>query len=178
MRWDVEGADTRTGQDRILTIEAESSARAEAQAREQGLLVSAVRQRAIPIDAQNEVPPLEVIAAELPRTASVEYARPMDQTTPPDYRGLRIGATFLRIFAFASYALGAIAIIQLIVSLFQMLLAALQFGGSPFRSDLVETFVQAVISLWPLLIGVLLQSAADACRALRDIARNSFPVEK
>src|SRR5688572_1933244 len=42
MRWNVEGADTNTGRDRVIQVEADSAEQAERRATRQGLLVSAV----------------------------------------------------------------------------------------------------------------------------------------
>ncbi len=40
MRWNVEGADGKTGKDHIYTIEADTAAQAEQKARNQGILVA------------------------------------------------------------------------------------------------------------------------------------------
>jgi hypothetical protein len=51
------------------------------------------------------------------------------------------------------------------------------FTGNALTIDLsgpFESISQSILSLWPLVVGVLLQATAEACTALRDLARNSF----
>src|SRR5690242_9890582 len=105
MRWTVEGADQHSGQERVITVEADTKAQAERIARGRGLLVSDVHPPVNLTDAEKlEAMVGRAVAAqqETPDTSNppvVEYATPA-VTSPsqsmPDYPGIIKGADLLQ----------------------------------------------------------------------------------
>ncbi len=173
MRWNVEGADGRTGEEHVYPIDADSAEQAEQTARNHGVLVSAVH-RALVQPQQDELddlasaamtrtvrigpPPAPAPSAESPLIA---YHSP---TTPsadvPDYFGLRIGSSVLMVFAILYY-----------------LTAAAALATGIYIAGRQGPWVALTFLLWALvaaMIGGLLQALSAACVALRDMARNSF----
>jgi hypothetical protein len=72
MKWQVEGADTATGEDLTLTIEAHTAGEAEFKARSRGILVSAVN------------PVLVAVAATPPPLPQHPQVVTQINATPPD----------------------------------------------------------------------------------------------
>src|SRR5687767_10772113 len=119
MRWNVEGADAQTGEDRVIQVMADTKAEAEAKARRQGLLVSSVHESNIltPAEALDEMIGNEtrqrtgkaVTAEALSRLAPAAAPPPQPveyRATPrfpaaaaPAYGGLQFAAFALGIFA-------------------------------------------------------------------------------
>jgi hypothetical protein len=173
MRWHLEGADVRSGNDSTLEVEAETSAEAEAIARLQGFLVSRVSAisdtnsleyegGATTQDVSEQLADAVVHATKPP---AVNYAGPIEKV--PTYPGLRIGAIVLRVAAVLWYLIGLLTLIQFIYNV-------LTNFSSGFGSWGLSDAMQAMTTLLPLMIGVVFHVAAEACVALRDIARNSF----
>jgi hypothetical protein len=173
MRWNVEGADGRTGEEHVYPIDPDTAEDAEQKARDHGVLVSAVH-RALVQSTNDQLD--ELAAASMSRTARVGPApvpAPSVESPPiayrspdtpgaqvPAYLGLRIGSSVLMIFAVLYYISAAVA-----------LTIGIYVAGQQ------GVFVAATFLLWALvaaMIGGLLQALSAACIALRDIARNSF----
>jgi hypothetical protein len=184
MRWNVEGADARTGAEKIIQVTADTKAEAEAKARKQGLLVSAVHESQVvtPAEALDEMvgntirertrraSTAEALADVAP--APVEYR---SSRTPnliaPNYGGLKFASIAVRIFALLFYLAGILG----------LLMALLMFGEgiSSGRAGfgVAAGVTQFVISaLGPLAAGAIMHGLSASCDALRDIARNSYRI--
>jgi hypothetical protein len=194
MRYTVEGADARTGADRVLSVEADTRHEAEAQARAHGILVSEIHESSAQSDTERierEVaaamsqPPHRLTAAEElaamnpARSGHVQldYAGPRRQNSvhPPDYHGIIRGAALLRRFA-AGYALLAILLFVCAATLIALALYALsQTGATPVTVQVLAAGVVIMIGGVALLNrATLIRLSADLAIAQRDIARNSF----
>ena len=166
MKWAIQCADATTGQEFSLIVDADSQADAEAQARKKGLLVSEIIAAGEPAATDKQSPDNE---SQIRKVDPVDYA--IAGNTVPDYRGLRWGATAFRILAYLCYVLGILALLMVIVESY-----ATSAGG--FGSLIsISYLVQTAVALWPLVVGILFHVLAEACTALRDIARNSFRAE-
>lgn len=163
MKWAIQCADANTGKEFSLIVDADSQSDAEAQARKRGLLVSEVIAAGEPA-ADKPVPDN---GTEIRKVDPVDYA--IARSGVPDYRGLRWGATAFRIIAWLCYVLGILALLMVIVESY-----ANRSGGF---ASLINYLVQTTTALWPLVLGILFHVLAEACTALRDIARNSFRAE-
>jgi len=95
MLWTVEGADETTGQERTITLEADTQAQAKRLAADQGLLVAGVH-KADPPTADYRGPAMPVAAAP----AAV-----------PEYSGLQLGSICLRVIAGVYLAVGIVGFI-------------------------------------------------------------------
>src|SRR5690349_733253 len=130
-RWTVEGADSETGEDRVLSIDAPTREDAERDAGEQAILISAIHESvaADPLDMLGQVAnAASTRGTRLPPKAlgpTAPYATPgaYRQVTIPAYTGLQIGGTVLMVFA-ALYYIAAIVL---------LLIAVFGFGSSASR---------------------------------------------
>jgi hypothetical protein len=163
MRWDVEGADTTTGKDVRLTVEAVTREEAERLARYNGILVATVSRPAPAPSIDYEPPP----AAAAPGTG------------PPEYPDLLFAARWLRRLSHVTagfgllYALGAMT----------YLLATVFSRPFPRLLDYVlEVLFGSPTSLLPITLMALgcfitaavLRLLGGLAMARRDLARNSF----
>ena len=199
MIWNVEGADAKTGAERVVSVVAESEAEAERMASEQGLLVSAVFRSTIavakPFDPSRAAAAVAVEPAAVAATSAAVPTVPykgLYTKSPaafrqhrfrlhfqpwrwhwtwdrPPYFHLRLASRVLGVLAGLSYLSGLVAVFLGIVSFFR-------------RLDLSQNFIGALYDLFalasPLILGALLHAAAAACDALRDIALASLPRAK
>jgi hypothetical protein len=178
MRWNVEGADSQTGQDRVLAVEALDRADAERKARQHGILVSSIYPTSIrsavekideAVDAAEDqiTAPLHSDVAA-PRQPIPSYFVQAPARQIPEYRGLQIGSTVLMVFAVMYYLFAACII----------LVAILAAAGTALTSDTplaaVGPFLLLVWGLALAMGGGIMHALSAACLALRDIARNSF----
>jgi hypothetical protein len=175
-QWNVEGADPKTGAERVIQVSAETKESAERAARKQGLLVSAVYKSTVQTSA-DALDDMVANASSRPTpppampSPSLSYRTPaIAPTAIPQYQGLVIGGFVLRIFAYLYYSLAILGVI----------LAVLTFFG-PSRSqtqvDFTSTAGTAGVLFATLatgMVGGILHALSAACGALRDIARNSF----
>lgn len=180
-RWNVEGADARTGHDRVVTVEAHSQKEAEQAARKMGLVVSEVYQAVTktPAEALDEMvgsaintptataPPH---AAAVPEASKVvQYRSPGSEAGPvPAYGGLKLGSSLLSVFALLYYVLAAVIIVAGLLSISAS--AATGWSGEAA----VAAIGALAMGLTAAMVGVVLHAVSAACLALRDIARNSF----
>ena len=197
MIWNVEGADARTGAERIVSVAADSEQDAERLAAEQGLLVSAVFPSTIAVakafDASQPVSPVtvETVASAPAAVPTVPYKGLYTKSPAafrqqrfrlrfqpwrwqwtwdrPPYFHLKLASRVLGVLAALSYASGVIAAVFGVINFFRQL-------------DPVQNFLGGLHGLFtlasPLILGALLHAAAAACDALRDIALASLPQAK
>ena len=163
MKWAIQCADANTGQEFSLIVDASSQSDAEAQARKKGLLVSEIIAAGEPAAADKR--PSE--ETQIRKVDPVDYA--IAGSSVPDYRGLRWGATAFRVLAYICYILGILAVATIILEMYSLR----GVSGLGWLSSLIQT----TFALWPLVAGVFFHVLAEACTALRDIARNSFRAE-
>ncbi len=169
MRWNVEGADARTGNERVIQVDAIDRIEAEYKARKQGLLVSAVHESAVKTDAEK----LDDLVGE-PRNAEpkidftpppvVPYQSRPSHTPIPDYGGLKIARAVLGAFAALYYLLGGLAILA---AIFMTVTKESSMGA-------LGAFTVTIYGVICFMGGGILHGLSAACSALRDIARNSF----
>jgi hypothetical protein len=177
MQWRVEGADSVTGADKAIDIEAFSQSEAEKVARDQfGILVSGSTQ----IDDFIPDSALQSIAAANDTVRHV----PRDPQKParkylviPDYVGLKIAARVLLTFAFLYYALTLIIWTLAVFTALSPPRNSVEQGLPtiappipPWEDAIKFVVFGAVCSM----AGALFHGIAAACVALRDLARNSF----
>jgi len=152
--YNIEGADEKTGKDRLVNVLAHDEREAAAQAKTMGLLVSAV----YPAIAANQ---------EEARTRQFPKAVMEANIAPPDYAGLL--AARLVYIAYAIFGLG-VGFFFLVKAIVAFVMEARQGGPVDYtmtKDDLVW-FAASMCG------GAILLGSASACMALRDIARNSF----
>lgn len=172
-RFNVEGADSRTGEDRVVQIEAENQRAAEQAARESGLLVSNVfeavtRTKSEELDALAEAA-RDAKAAAAPSPPVFHYEAPRHHGVPPDYFGLRIGKTVLMVVAGLYYTIGLLGIGMAILIAFASFNARTR---TPL--DAIGVFGSLLYALISVSVGGLFHALSEGCAALRDIARNSW----
>lgn len=166
MKWAIQCADAKTGQEFSLIVDADSQADAEAQARKKGLLVWEIIPAGEPAAVDRQSPATET---QIRKVNPVDYA--IARSEVPDYRGLRWGASALRIMAYLCYVLGILALISIVLEIYK-------YGSNTFAGAVwLSSVFQLVMFLWPLVLGLFFHVLAEACTALRDIARNSFRPE-
>jgi hypothetical protein len=183
MNWIVEGARADSGDERSITVEAETAGEAEQLGRQGGLLVAAVRPAAEdPIfDAvvvgtfpQAEPFPIQPQVESGSTVAPLTYATPQSEsalgraTDPPSYAELRIGANVLRIIGLFLGGVGAIEALSKLWVLATMLLLGGIGGVSGAKIQLIW-FAQT-LSLFAT--GAALYVLGCAAIAIRDIARS------
>jgi hypothetical protein len=186
MRWTVEGADSSTGRETAMTVEARTREEAEQQARYNGLLVSVVYPHGSSRPADLGCPNAPAVVNYAGPTTPPPRPEPPPPATPSlpppprpafayddilaDARHLRRLSTVARVVGFVALALAAYRLIMPFVG-----------GESSIRLPSVWEIMDALSSaLAPGAIGLLLLIAggflsmmASAGLALRDIARNS-----
>jgi len=178
MRWTVEGADKATGKDRVIQIEAGTSAEAERIASAKGLLVSGVYEPTTLTAAEQlekmidtSLSNSDLAAPSIPPTsppAPIAYASGGFQGPTPSYAGLQVGGTVMFVCAAVYYAVAIFAVVGAILSL---------FGVVNPRTSGIAFLSAATLLFWALvaaMTGGLLHAGSAGCAALRDIARNSF----
>src|SRR3982750_2237387 len=99
-RWTVEGADSKSGVDRIISVEALTRDEAEQAAQKEGLVVADVHLSSL------ETQPLAAVGGgATAKPLSYRAAGPTGQEAP-NYPGLLVGSVILRIFAIVYYVIG------------------------------------------------------------------------
>lgn len=173
-RFNVEGADLQTGQERVIQVDAPDAATAEQVARDRGMLVASVfestaRPQLGELDALAEAARGSRGAAAASPPPALAYAAPVQLPALPDYFGLRVGRTVLMIFAGVYYAVGL------------LILGLAIYGSGYLASQRTRTALDTAALLLMLLysfasisVGGLFHALSAACHALRDIARNSW----
>jgi hypothetical protein len=189
MRWTIEGADSNTGRDLTVTVEARDEADAEQQARYNGVLVARVYPFGVrPKDAA-PVPVVDYATAATPKAmpkppevAAGLQAGPRAVVPLPDYQPIVAGARALVLFArvvrVAALVLFGVAAVAALLPF----LTAWWYGGGAVQSPPVSEVVPALFAaVWPAALGLAMLVAAAVLRmlaflalAVRDIARNSF----
>ena len=186
MRWNVEGADVKTGKNRVVQVYAKDSADAEAKARNLGVLVTAVHESVMKPANESEdetfdVAPPEPASKPAP---SLDYQAPSPARSPapppprndrdearkkraliPDYAALSNAAFVIGVFSTLYYVLGAVALLMAMITAWS--------NTPPTRFEGPTLAGYGLISL--MAAGVL-HGMSAGCYALRDIARNSFNV--
>jgi len=143
-RFQIEGADKDTGDERSVTVTAMDYEDAHAQAKRRGLLVS----RVTPATAESDV--LHSVSPS-PRTVKL---------APPEYRGLKALASLFLAGAILAYACGVISLVGLV-------LAVSNFNAG----SIMQCLVAAAASL---LVGIFYHGISQVLLAFRDLVRNSF----
>ncbi len=166
MKWAIQCADANTGREFSLIVDADSQSDAETVARKKGLLVSEIIAAGEPAAVDKQSPADE---AQIRKVDPVDYA--IARNTVPEYRGLRWGASALRIMAYLCYVLGVLTLISIVLEIYKYGSSAL--AGAAWLSSIF----QLAMFLWPLVLGLFFHVLAEGCTALRDIARNSFRAE-
>src|SRR5947208_1107638 len=117
MRWNVEGADAKTGQEHVVTIEADTQQEAEQKARDGGLLVSGaylstLKSALPPPVPQSKVssPTLDYNNPSTPSKPTVDKPPPPPQATSapprqPTYAALNFWSILLGICGFGYFVL-------------------------------------------------------------------------
>jgi hypothetical protein len=187
MRWNVEGADVKTGKNRLVQVYAKDSEEAEDKARKLGLLVSAVHESVMkpavePTDEEIDIaPPAVANHAAAGSNYESPQAKPLTpKSAPPrndrdearrrramipEYAGLNVAAFVIGVFSTLYYVLGAIALVMALITAYS--------ATSPTR---FEGPTLAGYGLISLMAAGLMHGMSAGCYALRDIARNSFNV--
>jgi hypothetical protein len=184
MRWQVHGADARTGNEVVVTIDAPTVDAAEDEARRMGLLVAAVK-GAVARSAADRL--AEMVgeprreASSVPSPALLDYrgvptsARPSagalrvpQVPVVPNYIGLQLAAIVLFSFALLGYVF---AVVQLMIG-GAVLMSATRGGNS--AGGVIGFLFSLSMALAPAIFAALLHGLAAICVAVRDIARNSF----
>ena len=176
MRWTVQGADSATGRERSVTVEASTREEAEAQAAYNGLLVSGSS------PAGSATPPASrsgaVATAERP-AGRVNHTPPASAPAAahaPDYADILKGAKALRGLATFANVLAVVFFILAAV-LFIVPLAASKHGPpkpADFAAGLASALPAAGFGVAMLITSALLLMFASMGLALRDLTRNSF----
>jgi hypothetical protein len=179
-QWTIEGADSATGEDRILSVEAMSREDAEQFAREQGILVSEVHESV----TSDSLEQLSAAAADRSRMRGhaapvVQYATPAPYrrtTSIPEYEGITKGARLLKssasTYAFMAFAAYALAVLCVVGSILAVVM-------NQAKTDIIATALISAVALFAVGIGLqnratMIRLQAELALATRDIARNSF----
>ena len=177
MRWNVEGADGKTGQERVYQIEAATARSAEEKARLQGVLVTAVHPSIVKSEAEKLDDLIDAsVGQPSPDRMGIDYlAAETHQSSghrtasAPQYEAIANGAKLLNRLAHVAVVLGVLYIVIAAV------VAMIAFAHP-------QSFAQFLASaLWLLSCGIalfisaaIIQMNASLALAVRDIARNSF----
>ncbi len=159
MKFTVEGADRKTGDERSVSITALDIEDAQVKASQLGLLVSKVSPRFDGDSSTPPPPPRPNATSDAIRSAAVHAAAV--KVVAPDYLPLKILAMVFRIVAFLCYA-GAVVCLVLIPGV---------IGNDQLHEQWPQFLVGAIGSL---LIGVFYHGVSAFLVAFRDLTRNSF----
>ena len=200
MRWTIEGADSNTGHDLTVTVEARDEADAEQQARYNGVLVARVYPFGLrPKDAA-PVPVVDYASAgmgkalprppELPQLPAAAGPRAVEPL--PDYqlivaaaKTLVLLARVVRVGGLVMFAVAALGVLMTFVNAWWYSANGTGgFGGIGILSRLpavADVLAALLAAVWPAAAGLAMLVAASLLRmvalvalAVRDIARNSF----
>jgi len=160
MRFTVEGADAKTGDERTVIISATDSRDAEKEARGMGILISRVTPRH-EADGMSEPLASQVAAKTMSlKAAAVEI-------NAPDYAALRTMSHVFFMFACIGYALCVACLIATAV------LIAITIRT---KDDDIKQFAiyAALASLGAIINGIINHGVSVFLLAFRDLVRNSF----
>lgn len=168
MKYNVEGADAKTGKSRVLRIDADDEQQAASRAHDMGVLVSAIYPRPDGTNSQKEIalselnaPPPRPAPAPMPMPVSPLAAEPRKHVlVSPEYGGLRAASIVLHILALLAYTIG-------LLTLFVAIYTIIHYDASTSK------FVFAMAGL-AIASGAIFHGMSASCDALRDIAQNSF----
>lgn len=198
MRWSVEGADSKSGRDRLLSIDADSAHEAEQLARRQGVLVAAVHRAKVLSPAERlehmlagtadetmvtareheSVPPHPAPAAGDPADQTIAYrSSPPDADTSPLVRFAQASraANYINL-RIAGTVLFVLAMLCYLAGIFSISVAAVTLSEGLYwtrsAAGILATIMGLAPALSPLVIGAVLHALSGICYALRDIARD------
>lgn len=196
MRWNVEGADPDTGDERVVQVDAEDRAAAERVAREQGLLVAAAYPSTLAggaaAAAELAAAVVEVRSAPKPvphagadgagpvlsyrgKDSAAKPSRSAASTTPPAAPAPVVSPTVRPIPRYVGLQVASSALMVFALLYYAAAAAVLAATAITLEAQSwVEVLPALVGALTLAMVGGLLQGASAACLALRDIARNSF----
>jgi hypothetical protein len=171
MKFNVEGADAKTGKSRVLRVDADDEQQAAIRAHDMGVLVSAIYPSAQGTESQKEIALSELSlpppASHRPSPAAVPIPVPSVGAEPrkqvlvsPEYGGLRAASIVLHILALLAYIIG-------LLTLFVAIYTIIHYDMNTSK------FVFAMAGL-AIVSGAILHGMSASCDALRDIAQNSF----
>jgi hypothetical protein len=165
--WEITGADARTGQDRTITVEAESQDDAESQANDLGLLVSAIERVAAPLRSPESAAGAAVARAQ--RQVEVSYAL-------PQARPLLIDRIFnLRVVGVLLAGLTLLAYMNVIIHLviWVRFLALGSLGGFWDSLNLAQQTINSPAGS-ALVFAIAIHFCAAGCFTLDRIVRSHF----
>ncbi len=162
MRWLIEAADSKTGLETEITVEARTEADAERLARYNGLLVSKVSRFG-------------------PKPATIVPYRGVDVAGPPKYRQLLRSAAWVRGQGLAVAGLGWVGLLAA-AGVFGFL--CMRHGWDNWKSWRAW-LVPASLATWSwaaaaaalVVVGSVLRLAGAVALAVRDVARNTYQRE-
>ncbi len=172
MKWLVDGADSTSGNEQTIIVDAETMEQARREATRRGMFVSSIREMELAEPAEPP-DPLQALASAksgqsgTPDAVDYRTPRPREIQQSPYYRGLLIGGTLACWVAYVYYVLGVILLLSTIVGV---------LNSQPLGSGraLVTAAIAMVFPLTVFAGGVLIHTIGSGALALRDIARNSF----
>lgn len=172
MRWNVEGADAKTGEQHVYSVEANSAHEAEARARTKGLLVTAVHRSMLQNDGDvlNDAVARSIKKATIAGPPLIPETLRASPAAAPEYREI-VKGSILNIYAWILQLIGMVCIgLAAAVPIVVLLRPDLRK-----EINLPTTIIFLVLTgLIYLAGGVLTKMYASLALAIRDIARNSF----
>jgi hypothetical protein len=160
MRFTVEGADLKTGDDRTIIISATDAKDAEDQARKMGLVVSRIWANETESPA-SPAPPSEAAAMDMPMMAAAMTLN------APDYPSLKTMSRVFSLMAFVGYL---VAILSLAIAAFFI------FNTVRTQSDEAKTIAidSSLVAIITALGAIIAHGVSAFFSAFRDLVRNSF----
>jgi hypothetical protein len=170
MQYVIEGADASSGQDRTIIVSAIDEKDAHQQARSMNLMVSRVALHNAPVPSLGSAhsSPAVDYASPVPKSAVA-----MQAVTIPRYLGLQIASVILIASAAVCYGIAAIAVV-VAISAATTPTRPPAFGGPPPGFMGLFSAFGFIGAFGFLSAGAIQHGLSAACKALRDIARNSW----
>ncbi len=186
-RFQVLGANADTGQDLQLLVEAASPDEAAHLARtEYNMLVSEVQELPAPSPAAPEAVPSVGSGPVRPASPILDYrtpSHPQPKSPVPHYGALLWAGRYFRAGATVWYLLAIVCLLATTVrgafDFYDVLRPTLPapFGMTPLQATL--TVIVGLVGSYVLgLIGLFIHVQGEKLQALRDLARNSFGLQK
>jgi hypothetical protein len=147
MKFNVEGADEKTGDERTVRITAYDQDEAERIGRRMGLLVSKVEPTEEPVATSAEPPPTKTVV--------------------PGYRGLQVISLLFRVNALLAYTIGGVMAVAAAV----FLLRSMKHHAADEGLIAIQAFGFAVAAIFE---GMISHGICEFFNAFRDLVRNSF----
>jgi hypothetical protein len=160
MKFTVEGADLKTGDDRTVIISATDAKDAEGQARKMGLVVARI--------SPNDAGPLPSLAlAHEGAAEGVSLKAPAVQINAPDYPELE---TMSRVLSFAALLCYGVTVVLLASTI-----AAIRETNETGSDDAKMRAIQiSLLALAVIVGGIIVHGMSVFFTAFRDLVRNSF----